>query len=70
MTSVSLNDFTIPYHRRTQYGGAFLWVIISSISRKVVGKNVYATIPKSNMEYDHYTVPDTVAVEPTFVAFL
>ena len=31
----------------------------TAISRKVVGKNVHATIPK-----------DTVAVEPTFVAFL
>ena len=30
------------------------------LSRKVVGKNVH----------DQYTVPDTVAVEPTFVAFL
>ena len=40
------------------------------ISRKVVGKNVHATIPKGNMGYDQYTVPDTVAVEPTFVAFL
>ena len=43
-----------------------------SISRKVVGKNVQAAIPKGNMGYDQYTVPDTstVAVEPTFVAFL
>ena len=40
------------------------------ISRKVVGKSVHATIPKGNMGYDQYTVPDTVAVEPTFVAFL
>ena len=42
----------------------------TAISRRVVGKNVHATIPKGNMEYDQYTVPDTVAVEPTFVAFL
>ena len=28
------------------------------------------TIPNGNMEYDQYTVPDPVAVEPTFVAFL
>ena len=40
------------------------------ISRKVVGKNVHATIPKGNMGYDQYTVPDTVAVELTSVAFL
>ena len=42
----------------------------TAISRKVVGKNVHATIPKGNMRYVEYTVPDTVAVEPTFVAFL
>ena len=42
----------------------------TAISRKVVAKNVHATIPKGNMGYDQYTVPDTVAVEPTFVAFL
>ena len=42
----------------------------TAISRKVVGKNVHATIPKGNMGYDQYTVPDTVAVKPTFVAFL
>ena len=33
-------------------------------------KNVHATIPKGNMGYYQYTVPDTVAVEPTFIAFL
>ena len=42
----------------------------TAISRKVVGKNVHATIPLGNMGYDQYTVPDTVAVELTFVAFL
>ena len=34
---------------------AFLYTVIS---RKVVGKNVHATIPKGNMGYDQYTVPD------------
>ena len=33
-------------------------------------KNVHATIPKGNMGYAQYTVPETVAVEPTFIAFL
>ena len=37
--------------------------------RKVVGKKIHATIQRGNMEYDQYTVPDTVAVEPAFVAF-
>ena len=40
-----------------------------AILRKVVGKTVHATIPKGNMGYDQYTVPDSVAVENTFVAF-
>ena len=31
---------------------------------------MYATIPKGNVGYVQYTVPDTVSVEPTFVAFL
>ena len=31
---------------------------------------MHATIPKGNMGYEQYTVPDTVAVESTFVAFL
>ena len=38
--------------------------------RKVVGKNVHVTIPKGNMGYDQFTVPETVAFEPTFVPFL
>ena len=29
----------------------------TAISRKVVGKNARATIPKGNMGYDQYTVP-------------
>ena len=40
------------------------------ILRKVVGKNVHATIPRGYMGYVQYNVPDTVAVEPTFVALL
>ena len=42
----------------------------TAILRKVVGKTVHATIPKGNMGYDQYTVPDIVVVENTFVAFL
>ena len=41
----------------------------TAISRKVVGESVHAKTPKGNMGYDQYTVPDTVAVESTFVAF-
>ena len=44
--------------------------LYTAISRKVVVKKVHATIPKGNAGYDQYTVPGTVAVEPTFFAFL
>ena len=44
--------------------------LYTAISRKVVGKKVHATIPKGNMGYDQYTVPDTVAVAPTIAASL
>ena len=47
------------------------WLFVyTAISRNVVGKNMLGTIPKGNMGYGQYTVPDTLAVEPTFVAFL
>ena len=42
----------------------------TAILKKVVGKKLHATIPKGNMGYDQYTVPNTVAMEPTFVVFL
>ena len=45
-------------------------MLYTTISRKVVGKIVFATIPIGNMRCDQYTVPDTVAVERTFAAFL
>ena len=44
----------------------------TAISRKMVGKNVHATIPKGSMGYDQYAIPDTIAVSNllTIVAFL
>ena len=30
---------------------------------------MHATIPKGNMGYNQYTVPDIAALEPTFVVF-
>ena len=41
----------------------------TAIPRKVVRENAYATTPKGNMGHAQYTVPDTIAVGPTFVAF-
>ena len=32
-------------------------------------KNVHATIPKVNMRYDQYAVPDTAAVKSYVVVF-
>ena len=33
-----------------------LALLLTAVSRKVVGRNVHATIPKGNMGYDQYTV--------------
>ena len=33
--------------------------LYTDILRKVVAKNVYATIPEGNMGYDQYTIPNT-----------
>ena len=51
-------------------GGKYRAVVFTAISRKVVGKKVHATTPKGHIGYDQYTVPDSVAVEPTFAASL
>ena len=42
----------------------------TAISRKVVGENVDATIPKGiNMGYDRYTVPDDCSCRTYFCFF-
>ena len=40
------------------------------MSRKVVGKNVHATIPKGNMGHDQHAAPDTAAIESSIAACL
>ena len=45
-------------------------MLYTAISKKAVGKIVHAAISQGNMGYDQYTVPNTLVVEPTFVAFL
>ena len=45
-------------------------VLYRYLEKKVAGKNVHATMPKGYIGYDQYTVPDTVAFKPTFVALL
>ena len=45
-------------------------IIFTAFPRKVVRKNVHATILKGNMGHDQHSVPDTVAVEFSIVAFV
>ena len=48
----------------------YVYMYVYNYFEKSCRKNMHATIPKGSMGYVQYTVPDTVAVEPTFVAFL
>ena len=41
----------------------------TSLSRKVVRKSVHATIPKGNMGYDQYTVPEACSCRTYFCCF-
>ena len=41
----------------------------TAVLRKVVGKNVHATIPKGNMGYDQYTVPNDCSCRTYFCCF-
>ena len=43
--------------------------LVYSYFEKGCLKNVHATVPKGNMGYDQYTVPDTEAVEPSILLF-
>ena len=46
------------------------FVYYTAISRKAVGKNVHTTIPKGNVGYDQYTVPDECSCRTYFCCFL
>ena len=56
--------------RTAAYSTRLHWFSIQLFRGWLSEKTVHATIPKGNWGYDQYTVPDTVAVEPTIVAFL
>ena len=43
--------------------------LYTAISRQVVAKNVHTTIPKGNMGYDQYTVPDDCSCRTYFCCF-
>ena len=76
---ININSRTTAYFNLHQQS-TLLWFTEENIQRdnrhiqlfreRLSEKNVHATIPKGNMGYDQYTVPDTVAVELSFVAFL
>ena len=66
------------FGRKTERNETFLHLLFynltivvtyTAISRKVVGKNVHATIPKGNMGYDQYTVPDDCSCRSYFCCF-
>ena len=44
-------------------------IVYTTISRKAVGKNVHATIPKGNMGYDRYTISDDCICRTYFCCF-
>ena len=50
-------------------GSIHFATLYTAILRKVVGKNVHATIPKGNMGYDQYTVPDDCSCRTYFSCF-
>ena len=55
---------------RIQSVSSSIHYLVYSYFERGCRKNVHATIPQGKMGYDQYNVPDTAAVEPTFVAFL
>ena len=85
-TRRQINSVTILFHSRVKvylcmylfiplsYADDFRTALVTSVVysyfEKGCRKNVHATIPTGNMGYVQYAVPDTVAVEPTFVAVL
>ena len=64
---VQINAPPLNYRERTQDWGHVTNILHTAILREVVEKNVQVTIPKGNMGYEQYTVPDTVAVKPTLL---
>ena len=68
MDNSARNSFTLALDRGKQYlSRLYIQLFRERLSEKMCTR---IAIPKGNMGYDQYTVPDTVAVEPTFVTFL
>ena len=60
---------SFPLFKVTLTTTAFVTFSCTVISSKVVGKNVHATIPKCNMRYDQYTVPNDFSCRTYFGCF-
>ena len=56
-------------YKAEQTHGNMESIFFTAISRKVVGKTVPATSPKSNMGHDQYTVPDDCSCGNYFCCF-
>ena len=56
-------------HVKHWHVGYTVTAFLYSYFEKGCLKNVHATVPKGNMGYDQYTVPDTEAVEPSILLF-
>ena len=73
-TCLDLREYKLEITKRNQgmtvSRGMKTAAAIYSYFEKGCRKKVHTTNPKGNMGYDQYTVPDTVSVEPAFVAFL
>ena len=67
ISNYKLRQTVKAYHQ--QLGVEYFTILYTAISRKVVGKNVHATIPEGNMGYDRYTVPDDCSCRTYFVPF-
>ena len=50
--------------------GSYVCDAVQLFRERLSTKKYNPTIPKGIVGYDQYTVPDTVAVERTFAAFL
>ena len=69
VTDVFITFWRLPWSITEQTHGNIKSIFFTAISRKVVGKTVPATSPKSNMGHDQYTVLDDCSCQNYFCCF-
>ena len=69
VTDVFITFWRLPWSITEQTHGNIKSIFFTAISRKVVGKTVPATSPKSNIGHDQYTVPDDCSCGNYFCCF-